>query len=561
MPEPTATATPAPMTATQRMTLVATSLGLFMIFLDALIVNVALPDIQASFDVGESGLQWVVAAYSVGMAVFMMSAATVADLTGRRRLYVLGLVVFTLASVASGLAPSMLVLNVARGVQGVAAAAVNVTSLALVSAAFPEPTSKARAIGLWTAIASVATAVGPTVGGLLTESLGWRSVFLVNVPVGVVAVVLTRRGVVESRDPAERSFDPVGNVLFVVAIGAFAYAAIQGPERGWASPLIVALGVTSVVALAAFVRVELRSADPMMDVRLFGDRTYRLAIVTIFVAFFSVYGMLLVVTQYFQNVRDFGAAAAGLLILPFSVGVTVCSPLAGRLVGRIGSRTPILVGICSLLVGFAILVVGVDVGAVPVSGALAFVGVGAALVLTPITSLAMSSVPPERAGMASGIMSSQRAIGSTVGFAVLGSILAVVLGATLDDDLATAIPGPTERTAVVDEIIAEADPNAYAAEIGPGRPIPSASTATEDEIRAGADDAFVEGIQVALGVATGLLVLVLVAGWRGFPRGTGATHEVTAEAELLEVEEALDRGDAPDASVLDAAVRDVEDGT
>lgn len=202
------------MDRTQRFTLVATGLGLFMIFLDALIVNVALPEIQRAFHVGEAGLQWVVAAYSLGMAIFIMSAATLADLHGRRRWYVAGITVFTLASIACGMAPTLPLLNAARGVQGLAAATANVTSLALVSAAFPEPKQKARAIGIWTAIASVGTAVGPTLGGLLVEHWGWRSIFLVNVPVGLVVVFLTWRFVAESRDERPRHFDVPGQALF-----------------------------------------------------------------------------------------------------------------------------------------------------------------------------------------------------------------------------------------------------------------------------------------------------------------------------------------------------------
>ena len=227
------------MDRTARLTLVATGLGLFMIFLDALIVNVGLPSIQASFKVGEAGLQWVVAAYSLGMAVFIMTAATLADLHGRRLWYVIGIAVFTLASIACGLAPSLEILNFARGVQGIAAATANVTSLALVSAAFPDPKDKARAIGIWTAIASVGTAVGPTLGGFLVEHWGWRSIFLVNVPVGLVVVFLTLRFVKESRDERPRTLDVVGQVLFMVTVGALAYAVIEGPKAGWTSAGIV----------------------------------------------------------------------------------------------------------------------------------------------------------------------------------------------------------------------------------------------------------------------------------------------------------------------------------
>src|SRR6188474_1495055 len=206
------------MTRTQKLTLAATGLGLFMIFLDALIVNVALPSIQRDFSVGEAGLQWVVAAYSLGMAIAIMSAGTLADLHGRRRIYLIGIALFTAASIACGLAPSLGVLNLARAVQGVAAATVNVTSLALVSAAFPDPKQKSWAIGIWTAIASTALAIGPTLGGFLVQRAGWRIIFLVNVPVGLAVLVLTRRFVQESRDERPRTFDLPGQLLFIAAV-------------------------------------------------------------------------------------------------------------------------------------------------------------------------------------------------------------------------------------------------------------------------------------------------------------------------------------------------------
>jgi MFS family permease len=195
------------MTRAQRLTLVAMALGLFMIFLDALIVNVALPAIQEGFGVGESGLQWVVTAYSLGMAVAIMSSATLADVYGRKRLFIIGVAVFTAASAVCGMAPTLQVLNLSRAIQGVAAATVNVTSLALVSSAFPDPRQKARAIGIWNAIASAATAIGPTLGGLMVEHIGWRSIFLVNLPVGLVVLALTVTFVAESRDGRPRRLD------------------------------------------------------------------------------------------------------------------------------------------------------------------------------------------------------------------------------------------------------------------------------------------------------------------------------------------------------------------
>ena len=510
------------MDRTQRFTLVATGLGLFMIFLDALIVNVALPDIQRAFKVGEAGLQWVVAAYSLGMAIFIMSAATLADLHGRRRWYVAGIAVFTLASIACGMAPTLEMLNFARGVQGVAAATANVTSLALVSAAFPDPKQKARAIGIWTAIASVGTAVGPTLGGLLVEHWGWRSIFLVNVPVGMLVVFLTWRYVAESRDDRPRQFDLPGQALFIVTVGALAYAVIEGPKSGWTSPLILALFATAVVGCYVFVRFEQRAADPMMDITLFRDPAYALAIGTICSVFFCVYGMLLLTTQFLQNVRGYSPEATGLMILPFSASVTIVSPLVGRLVGRLGARPPILTGLALLMAGLGALIVGGHGNTLVVLAGLGLCGTGGALCLTPITTIAMTSVPPERAGMASGIMSAQRAIGSTVGFAVLGSVLAAWLSATLEPDLAAALPDPVERHAVAAAIVASANPRAHVAEIGPRQAIAHPDPATRAAIMAVAERDFIQGIRIALGVAIAVLALVLAAGLRWFPRGGGA---------------------------------------
>ncbi len=525
------------MNRVQRITLLATGLGLFMIFLDALIVNVALPVIQADFRVGEAGLQWVVTAYSLGMAVAIMSAATLADLHGRRRLYLMGIALFTASSVACGMAGSLAFLNVSRAVQGVAAATVNVTSLALVSAAFPDPKQKARAIGIWTAIASTAMAIGPTLGGFLVERSGWRVIFLVNAPVGLAVLALTWRFVAESKDDKPRRFDVPGQVLFVAAVGALASAVIEGPKAGWLSGGILGLFALFAVSLAAFVVQERRSADPMMDLTLFRDRTYSLAIGTIFAVFFAVYGMLLVTTQYLQNVLGKSPIQAGLILLPYSVACTVVSLLAGRLVGIVGSRRLILTGLSSLIVSFGMLYAGMGGALWIVVVGLVFSSTGSALCLTPITSLAMTAVPPERGGMASGIMSAQRAIGSTVGFAVLGSILAAWLGVTLDGHLAGTVPDSRERGEITAAIITDANPRAYAAEIGPGRPIRSLGSATREQILAAADADFVGGIRVGLVAAAALLALVLAAGATGFPRGTGGLQDATREARALELEE------------------------
>jgi EmrB/QacA subfamily drug resistance transporter len=525
------------MIKTQRFTLAATSLGLFMIYMDALIVNVALPAIQSDFKVGEAGLQWVVTAYSLGMTIAIMSSGTAADIYGRRKLYLSGIALFTVASAACGMASSVEALNFARAVQGVAAATVNVTSLALVSAAFPDPKLKSWAIGIWTAIASTAIAIGPTLGGFMVQGTGWRSIFIVNVPVGLIAMALTWRFVAESRDERPRTFDIPGQLLFMISVGAFAFAVIEGPHAGWLSGKILTLFVVAGAALAAFIFCERRNADPMMDLKLFGDRMYSLAIITIFAVLFAAYGMLLVITQYMQNVRSFSPADAGFLLLPYSVSLMIVSLTAGRLVGAVGSRRLILLGIASQIFGLAVLTAGLQVSTVVVGVGLVFVGVGAGLCLTPITSLAMTTVPAERAGMASGIMSAQRALGSTVGFAVLGSILAATLTTTLSAHLSDALPNPTKRKEVADTIIGDANPRAYSAEIGPGRPIKHLNPATQKAILAVADSDFIEGIRFSLATAIVFLAVVLAAGIAWFPRGSGSIADAKREARALGSEE------------------------
>ncbi|MCG6951697.1 MAG: DHA2 family efflux MFS transporter permease subunit [Betaproteobacteria bacterium] len=517
----------------QRLTLVITGLGLFMIFLDALIVNVALPAIQAGFGVGEEGLQWVVTAYSLGMAVIIMTAATLADLHGRRRWFLIGISVFTGASVVCGVAPSLEVLNIARGVQGLAAATVNVTSLALLSAAFPDAKQKAQAIGIWTAIANVGAATGPSLGGLMVEHLGWRSIFLVNLPVGILVVLLSLRFIAESRDERPRQLDLPGQALFIVTVGALAYALIEGPRSGWASPLILALFAIAVVGGFLFVRTERRSADPMMDLSLFRNREYALAIGTMFVAFFAIYGMLLVMTQYLQNVQGLTPVRTGLMILPLTLVIMFLSPRVGQLVGRFGPRPLILIGLCGLIVGLLTFVAsGHGSGPLVLLG-FALCGFGAALCVTPITTLAMTSVPQQRAGMASGIMSAQRAIGSSVGFAVLGSVLAAWLATTLDADLTQVVPNPAERQEVAAAIVSSANPRAHVSEMVPRGPPVHPDPALRAKITAAADGDFVQGIRAGLLLAVALLLVALLVGWRGFPRaGAGLRDAEREEAKL-----------------------------
>ena len=498
-------------------TLVATGLGLFMIFLDASIVNVALPDMQRDFEAGESGIQWVVAGYSLTLAMFIMSSATFADRKGRRLAYIVGLVVFAGASLACALATDIGVLAVARGVQGGGAALVNVASLALVGAAYPDKAAKAKAIGIWTGIAAVGFALGPTLGGVLTETIGWRSIFLVNPVVAGIAVALSVRVVDESRDPTPRGFDVPGQLLFIGGIGALTFALIEAPVEGWLSPIIVGAFVIGIALMAFFVRVELRARDPMMDVRVFADRVYSSALYAVFAVLFCVYGTLFLITQYFQNVRAYSPEEAGILMLAMSVPTMIVAPISGRLVAARGGRGPTLLGIGFAAASTGVLAVaGASALAVTLVG-LALAGLAGGLAVAAATSIAMGAIPTDRSGMASGILSAQRGLGSTAGFAVMGSILAATVSLALPDRLEPSLPNASQRERVVAQVSDDANPQAVVSLIGPAKPVPD-SVRTRDAALDAADDVFVSGIRIAMVVGFVVALSALVIGWFTFPR-------------------------------------------
>ena len=509
--------TSGPTTQRGAWTLVATGLGLFMIFLDAMIVNVAIPDIQQQFSADESDMQWVVAAYSLTMAMFIMSGAVFGDHYGRRLGYIVGIVVFCLASVACGLSPNIAALIVARGFQGIGAAMVNVASLALVSAAFTDPKAKARAIGIWTGIAAIGLAIGPTLGGVLTEHVGWRSIFLFNPLIGIAAIVLTLRFVGESRDPASRSFDVLGQLLFIGGIGLLTYALIQG------------CFVAAALVLVLFVRYELRASDPMMDIRVFKNRVYDAAIYAVFATMFCVYGALFIITQYFQNVRSYSPEQTGFLLLAMTIPTIILSPMTGRIVAAHGARTPTLIGLGCLVIGTGIFAVSNAQLLWVTLAALAFLGAAAGTSVAAATSVAMGSIPPERSGMASGILSSQRAIGSTAGFAIMGSVLAATISVVLPGNLESRIPDPAQRDQVVARVVDDANPHAVAALIGPGKPLPQ-NVAEDDAVLNAADDAFITGIRIAMLLGFLVSLSSLTVGWWLFPRrGTSTIQEVALE--------------------------------
>ncbi|MBD0842483.1 MFS transporter [Streptomyces sp. TRM68416] len=411
--------TPLPLPAKRpspALTLTAALLGFGLICLDASVVNVALPAIGGSFDSGMSGLQWVVDAYTLPFAALMLSTGAFSDRAGASRAYALGTAVFTLASVACGLAPNLPVLLGARAVQGMAAAVVLPASLALVRQAFPDPAGRARAVAAWAAGGSAAVALGPVAGGALTTAWDWRGIFFVNLPVGLLILALLVRAPRSERRPAP--LDVPGQVTAALALTSVAFAVIEGGTAGWAA---LAVGVAAAVA---FLRVESRHAHPVVPLGLFRDRTVTAAVAAGAAVSVAFYSLVFVFSLFFQQVQGLSALHAGLMFLPMTGLIAVTNVVAGKLAGRHGPRLPMLAGQALAVVGLLVLLY-VDAGTPPALVAVLLVpmALGCALTVPPLTAAMMDAVPAERAGLAAGVLNAARQVAGGLGIAVFGALV------------------------------------------------------------------------------------------------------------------------------------------
>ncbi|GAA4045998.1 MFS transporter [Streptomyces shaanxiensis] len=398
------------------LTLTAALLGFALICLDASVVNVALPAIGSSLDSGMSGLQWVVDAYTLAFASLMLSTGAFADRAGASRAYALGTVVFTLASVACGLAPNLPTLIGARVLQGVAAAAVLPASLALVRQAYTDPARRARAVALWAAGGSAAVALGPVAGGALTTAWDWRGIFFVNVPIGLAILALLIRAPRSQRRPAP--LDLPGQVTAVVALTALAFAVIEGGAAGWA-----ALAV-AVVAAVAFLRIEARGPHPVVPLDLFRNRTVTTTVAAGAAVSVAFYSLVFVFSLFFQQVQGRSALYAGLLFLPMTGLIAATNVVAGKLAGRYGPRLPMLLGQALAVVGLLLLLY-VDAGTPSslVAVLLVPMALGCALTVPPLTAAMMDAVPAERAGLAAGVLNAARQVSGGLGIAAFGALV------------------------------------------------------------------------------------------------------------------------------------------
>jgi DHA2 family methylenomycin A resistance protein-like MFS transporter len=405
---------------------------LYMVFLEGSIVNVALATIQSDLHAQLSDLQWVVNAYTLPFAALMLTAGTLADRFGRKRLFLGGLVLFVLGSLLCGLAPTLGWLLVGHAVQGAGAAALSAGSLAVLVASFPEPRARAQAIGLWAGISGIGLAAEPLIGGVLIQLASWPAIFFVNLPVGVVALALGWPGLSESRNPAAQRFDLPGQELVTAALFCLIMALIESSSQGWTSPLILGLLLGSAVGLAAFVLVEARVRQPMIPLRLFGNRVFWVANVTSVVLGFAMAGTLFFVTQFLQSVQGDTPLEAGARTLPASLGIFVAAPLAGRLTVRLGPRLPLVLG--SLLAALALLLL---LGLAPDSSyasiwwIFGLWGVGIGLTLSPQTAAVLSGTPPQLAGLGSSVNNTSRQVGISLGVAVLGTFVLQQFGSNI----------------------------------------------------------------------------------------------------------------------------------
>ncbi|MFC5664365.1 MFS transporter [Kitasatospora misakiensis] len=403
-------------------------LSLFIVGLDNTVVNIALPEIQKDLDAPASGLQWIIDAYTLVLASLLMLFGSLADRFGRRRVFRTGLLVFVLGSLLCSLAPSLEWLVVFRAVQAVGGSMLNPVAMSIITNTFTEPRERARAIGIWGGVVGISMALGPLLGGFLVHAAGWPAIFLINVPVGLLACLLTIRYVPESRAPKARRPDPVGQLLMVVLLGCGTAAIIEGPEHGWTSPLILGLAVAALAALVAFPLWERRVAEPLVDPRFFRSAPFTGATLTAVCAFASLGGFLFLNTLYLQDVRHYSPVEAGLWTLPMAGMMLVCAPVSGRIVGARGPRVPlVLAGLGLAGSGLLLTRLAADSPPALLLAAYGLFGFGFGFVNAPITNAAVSGMPRAQAGVAAAVASTSRQVGQSLGVAVIGTVVATAV--------------------------------------------------------------------------------------------------------------------------------------
>jgi EmrB/QacA subfamily drug resistance transporter len=417
-------------------TLGAMCFALFMLMLDNTVVNIALPSIQRSLHTDLAALEWTVNAYTLSLAVLLVVGGRLGDIFGRRLIFLTGVTVFALSSAAIGLAPSDAWLIGGRAIQGIGAAMMMPATLSIVSNAFP-PHERGKALGTWAGVSALALAIGPVLGGLLTEDVSWRAIFFLNIPVAIGAIAVTLFSTHESRDETVgRKIDFAGIATLTIGLTSLVLALIEANRWGWGSTRIVGLLAVSVVSLATFLALELRVRAPMVDFGFFRSRSFLGASLVAFIVTFSMFAMFFFVTLYIQNILHYSPLEAGLRFLPTTLVLIVMGPIAGRLADRVGPVPPLVTGLtlCGASLWWESFLKAGS-GYTFLLPAFVAMGFGMGLTMSPMTTAAMNAVDRTKAGVASGVISMMRMVGGTFGIAILGAIVAGVGGAKIDERL------------------------------------------------------------------------------------------------------------------------------
>jgi EmrB/QacA subfamily drug resistance transporter len=492
-------------------TLGAVCVATFMLLLDITVVNTALPKIQEDLGGSFADLQWVIDAYALSLAALVLTAGSLADRLGRRRVFVAGLVIFSAASLLCALAPDPTFLNLARGLQGIGGAIMFAVSLALVAQEFPGGPERGMAMGIYGASIGVSVAVGPLLGGLLTDGLGWQSVFLVNVPVGIATVAVTYWKLRESRDPNASRIDWGGVVTFSAALLVLVLALVRGNAEGWGSPTIVSLLAAGAVLMAAFVAIERRVAEPMLPLGLFRRGAFTGVQIAAFAVSASMFSLFLYLTLYLQNFLGYSAVDAGLRYLPITVGAFVLAPISGMALAKVQARYLMAGGLGLTGVGL-LLMGGLQVSSDWTALLAGFVvaGIGVGLLNPVVADVALSVVPKERSGMAAGINDTFRQVGVAVGVAAWGAIFLGV-GATKTESLAGGAVDHDQARELIEASSSGALPQVIA----------QLPAGTRDGVRQATEAGFIHGLNEILLIG-GVLCLV----------GTGLALWLVREREI-----------------------------
>ena len=502
--------------------------SVFIIVVDGTIVNVALPTFVRELGATTSQLQWIVDAYVLVFAGLLMAAGSVGDRFGRKGTLMIGMAAFGTTSILAAMSSTPAQLIGWRAAMGIGAALIFPATLALLVNVFTDARQRAIAISIWAATSGLAVALGPVSGGFLLEHFFWGSVFLVNVPVIIVAMVAIGRVVPTSRDTTIRRFDPLGIGLSITGVTVLVWAVIEGPKHGWLSPISLVAFALSVALLTAFIRWEQHSDHPMLDVGVFTNMRFTAGSVSVAFAFFALFGFIFMVTQYFQFVRGYSTLEAGVRTVPFAVFTGMAAPLSAKLAERFGTKAIVAVGLASMALGFAWTTRNTATTSYwLIVGQMFFMGGGLGLVNAPATEAIMGALPPAKAGVGSAVNDTARELGGTLGVAIVGSLFASVYSTRLGE-LLTGSPVPADAQRIARDSVGAGVEVARRAGEAAG---PQAGAA----VKAAIDTAFIDAFRAGAWVSAGVVLLGSMIALRWLPRNASAEVGVAGESRSREV--------------------------